>query len=325
MELHFKKPSKESRSAMCEAAMGIDYASNRGFDEVKLAQDKISEITGHEHVKVLNSGNSAILAAMSSFKDKILIPDQGGWTGFRNMAEFRGLEVIEVPTVLGIINSEVLEDTINKYKPEALFITSFAGYITEQPVKELFEICNDKGVILVEDASGGIGDKEKKLGNGNNAHVIVASTGSPKIVNVGSGGFISTNHNELFKKSKVILKTLKANPVTCAGISEEIKSAPQILSKTIEACIIFKKEFESAVHADKRGISVALETDNPKKIGYLLRQKLKADGRSIVTVCPRYERVMIDAVCLEIKNLDAQCLENDNINEIVQIIKGIID
>ena len=310
---------------MCEAAMSIDYASNRGFDEVKLAQDRISEITGHEQVKILNSGNSAILAAMNSFEDKILIPDQGGWTGFRNMAEFRGIEVIEVPTDLGIINPEVLEDTINKYNPEALFITSFAGYIAEQPVKELFEVCDDKGVILVEDASGGIGDKEKNLGNGEYAHVIVASTGSPKIVNVGSGGFISTNHNELFKKSKFILKTLKANPVTCAGISEEIKHASQILSKTIEACDIFKKGFESAVHADKRGISVALKVDNPKKIGYLLRQKLKADGRTIVTVCPRYERVMIDAVCLEIKNLDVQCLENDNLKEIIQIVKDVID
>ncbi|HEX3013398.1 MAG TPA: DegT/DnrJ/EryC1/StrS family aminotransferase [Methanobacterium sp.] len=325
MELHFKKPSKEARNAMCEAAMGIDYASNRGFEEVKLAQDRISEITGHEHVKVLNSGNSAILAAMNSFKDKILIPDQGGWTGFRNMAEFRGIEVIEVPTNLGIINPEVLEDIINENKPEALFITSFAGYIAEQPVKELFDVCDDKDVILVEDASGGIGDKAKNLGNGEHAHVIVASTGSPKIINVGSGGFISTNHKELFKESKVLLKTLKANPVTCAGISEEIKNAPQILSKTTESCSMLKKEFKSAVHSDKRGISVALRTDDPKKTRYLLRQELKADGRSIVTVCPRYERVMIDAVCLEIKNLDVQCLENDNLKEVVQIVKDVID
>ncbi len=325
LELHFKKPSKETRNAMCEAAKNIDYASNRGFDEIKLAHDAISKITGHEHVKTVNSGNSAILSAMNSFKDKILVPDQGGWTGFRNMAEFCGIEVVDVPTDLGIISPEVLEDTINKYKPEALFITSFAGYIAEQPVKELFEICDDNGVILVEDASGGIGDREKKLGNGEHAHVIVASTGSPKIVNVGNGGFISTNHNELFKESKVILKTLKASPVTCAGIAEEIKNASQILSKTTEACATLKKEFESAVHPDKRGISVALKTDDPKKTGYLLRQKLKADGRGIITVCPRYERVMVDAVCIEVKNLDMQSLENDNLEEIVQIVKEVID
>lgn len=323
MELYFKKPSKEARNAMCEAAIQIDHALNRGFDEVKLAQDKINEITGHEYAKTVNSGNSAILAAMSSFRGKILIPDQGGWTGFKDSAEFLGLETVEVPTELGIINPEILEDTINKHKPDALFLTSFAGYIAEQPVKELFEVCNDKNVILVEDASGGIGDK--KLGNGDHAHIIVASTGSPKIVNVGSGGFISTNDNEIFKKSKAILKTLKADPITCAGISEEIKNARLVLSKTIEACDIIKKEFKSAIHADKRGITVALKTDDPKKTGYILRQKLKADGRSIITVCPRYERVMIDAVCLEIKNLDVKCLENDTLNEIIQIVKEVID
>ena len=310
---------------MCEAAMYIDHASNRGFDEVKLAQDKISEITGHEHVKTVNSGNSAILAAMSSFKGKILVPDQGGWIGFKNIAEILGLEILEVPTELGITNPEVLEDTINKYEPDAFFITSFAGYIAEQPVKELFEVCDDKGVILVEDASGGIGDKEKKLGNGGHAHMIVASTGSPKIVNVGNGGFISTNDNEIFKKSKFIIKSLKADPVTCAGITEEIKNAPENLQKTINACNFIKNKLDSSIYCDKRGITVALKTDNPKKTGYLLRQKLKADGRNIITTCPRYDRILIDAVCLEIKNIDPRCLEKDTLKEMVEIIDGIID
>jgi glycine/serine hydroxymethyltransferase len=324
MDLYFKKPSKEARYAMSEAAMNIDYATNRGFKEIKLAQDRISNLTSHEHVKMVNSGNSAILTAMSAFKCKIMIPDQGGWTGFKNIAEFLGLETVEVPTELGIINPDSLEEYINKYNPEALFITSFAGYIAEQPVKEIYEVCEHNDVILVEDASGGIGDKKKRLSNGDHAHIIVASTGSPKIVNVGTGGFISTGDNDLFKRSKFILKTLRANPVTCAGIAEEVKNAPRVLSKNIKACNLIKKELKSAIYNDKRGISVAFKTDNPKKIGYKLRQMLNVEGRSIITTCPRYERVMIDAICIEIKNLDPSCLENERINELVQIIKAEI-
>ncbi len=324
MELYFKKSSIDARRAMCDAAIQIDHASQRGFNEFKLAQDNISEITRHEHVKIVNSGNSAILAAMSSFKGRILIPDQGGWTGFKNIAEFLGLEIIEVPTELGVINPEVLEDIIDKYKPEALFITSFAGYITEQPVTELFELCNTNGVILVEDASGGIGDEEGKLSNGDHAHVIVASTGSPKIINVGNGGFISTNDNEIFKKSKFILKTLKADPITCAGIFTEVNNASHVLSKTIEACHVIKKEFKSSINADKRGITVALKVDEPKKVGYLLRQKLNVEGRGIITVCPRYDRVIMNAVCIEVKNLDVQSMENDTLKEVIQIIDDII-
>ncbi|MBI5680439.1 MAG: DegT/DnrJ/EryC1/StrS family aminotransferase [Methanobacterium sp.] len=325
VDLNFKKPSERTRTIMLEAAINTDYASKRGTEYIKLAEIEISNITSHEHVKIVNSGNSAILAAMSNFKGKILIPDQGGWTGFKNTAEFLGLETLELPTELGVINPTVFAEYIQEYNPEAFFITSFAGYIAEQPIKELFEICNDNGVILVEDASGGIGDVERRLGNGDNSHIIVASTGSPKIVNVGNGGFISTNDNEFLKKSKFILKTLRADPVTCAGIAEEIRNASYISSKTIEACDIIKKELQSVIHPDKRGISIALKTDDPKKVGYLLRQRLQADRRSIITVCPRYERVMIDAICLEIKNLDPGCLEEDTINEIIQIVKGIIE
>jgi len=323
LKLYFKKTSKEARYAMCETAMCTDHASNRGFDEVKLAQNKISNLTNHEYVKIVNSGNSAILAVMSSFKCKILIPDQGGWIGFKNMAEFIGLETVKVPTELGIIDPEILEEFIDKYKPEALFITSFAGYIAEQPVKELFEVCDDKDVILVEDASGGIGDPQKKLANGDNAHIILASTGSPKIINVGNGGFISTSDNEIFKKNKNALKALKADPITCAGISEEIKKAPDALEKTVNACTFIKKKLNSSIYADKRGITVALKVDDPRKTGYLLRQKLKADGRSVITVCPNAERVTIPAVCLEIKNLDLECLENDTLKGIIQIVKDV--
>lgn len=306
---------------MCQTALNIDHASKRGFEEIKHAQDQISNLTNHDHVKIVNSGNSAILGVMGAFKGRIMIPDQGGWIGFKNIAEFLGLKIIEVPTRLGILDPEVVTDVIDKYNPEAFFITSFAGYIAEQPVKELFKVCDDSGVFLVEDASGGIGDKKKLVGNGEHAHVIVASTGSPKIVNVGNGGFISTDHDEIFKRNKTILNILKADPITCTGISVEIKNASSILSKTITGCDFIKKEFKSTIYPDKRGITVALEADEPKKLGYLLRNRLNVEGRSIITVCPRYERVMVDAVCLEIKNLDISCLEKDNLHEIIQIIK----
>jgi len=325
LELRFIRPSIEARKAMSEAAMNVDFATNRGFELIQLAKDKISSLTNHENVKVVKSGNSAILVAMSLFKGKIMIPDQGGWMGLKNIAQFLGLETLEIPTELGIINPEVLNEFIDKNNPKALFITSFAGYIAEQPIKEIYEVCEDKNVVLVEDASGGIGDKEKKLSNGDHAHIILASTGSPKIVNVGSGGFISTNEKEFFKKNKFILKSLMADPVTCAGIAEEIKNATDSLSNTIKASDSIKKEFKSAIHSDKRGISVAFKTDEPKEIAFKLRKRFNVEGRSILTVCPTYNRVTIDAVCLEVKNIDLRCLENKKIKEICRIIESVID
>jgi hypothetical protein len=351
LDLFYRRPSKNTREAMCRAAMNLKHMPGGRYEEMTTAEKGIINTTGHDHVKIVNSGNSAILAVMSTFKGKILIPDQGGWTGFKKMAEFLGIETKEVSTELGVMDTNILAESIKNNSPEALFITSFAGYTAEQPVREIYEVCDDLGVTLVEDASGSLGDETGKLASGKHAHVIVASTGAPKTVNVGSGGFISTNDEKILGNAKNILKTLKSDPVTCAGITEEIKNATNILSKTLEACEFLKKELKkefdleedlvknekndikndmkkdfskNILHADKRGINIAISTDNPKKTGYELRKSLKVQGGNIVTVCPRYERIMADAVCIEIKNLDVKCLGHENLNEIIQIIKKTV-
>ena len=109
MELQFKKTSEEARKAMCQAAVNIDHASQRGFEEIKLAQDQISKFTNHDHVKIVNSGNSAIFGIMSAFKGRIMIPDQGGWIGFKNIAEFLGLKTTEVQTRRGSLILKLLQ------------------------------------------------------------------------------------------------------------------------------------------------------------------------------------------------------------------------
>lgn len=323
LELLYKRPSKEARMAMCNAAMSIDHAAGR-TEYIRTAEDSVSNITGHKHVKIVNSGNSAILSVMSTFNNKILIPDQGGWIGFKNIAKFLGIEALLVPTNLGIIDPDVLINIIEDKNPEALFLTSFAGYIGEQSIKQIYKTCNENGVTLVEDASGAVGDKKKRLANGNHAHVILASTGYPKIINVGNGGFISTDDNKILKSAKTILKIVKADSITCAGISAEIKNASQTLSGTVKACKFLKKELEYSIHKDKRGITIALPVNDPQKVGYELRKKLNVEGRNIITICPRYERINANAVCVEIKNLDLRCLKLENLEEIVQIIKETI-
>jgi hypothetical protein len=142
---------------------------------------------------------------------------------------------------------------------------------------------------------------------------------------VGSGGFISTNENDFFNKKNFILKTLRADPFTCAGIAEEIKNAPHIFYSTIKSCNLIKEEFESSIHKEKRGISAAFVTDNPKEIAYELRERFNAEGRSIITVCPTYNRIKINAVCFEVKNIDPAYLENKKIKEICRIIGEVID
>jgi hypothetical protein len=326
MELFYRRPSSETRKAMSKAALNLRHIPGGRYEEVSSAEESIKKFTGHEQVKIVNSGNSAILSVMSAFKGPIMIPDQGGWVGFKKMAEFIGLETVYFPTELGVVKIEILENFIEKFNPDALFITSFAGYMAEQPLKDIYRVCDDMGVVLVEDASGGIGDSRGRLGNGAHAHVIVASTGSPKTVNVGNGGFISTNDPKLIG-SKTILNIMKADPITCAGIAAEIKNAPQILSKTSAACRFLKSklmEFREVLHCEKMGLNIAIPDENPKKLGYKLRKGFDVHGGSIITVCPNYNRVKINAVCIEIKNLDTKCMTNENMDYIIQTLKDLI-
>ncbi|MDD1764017.1 MAG: DegT/DnrJ/EryC1/StrS family aminotransferase [Methanobacteriaceae archaeon] len=323
IQLKAKIPSSEASQAICKAAKDLCSVHHDPNEELKAAEDSIKNLTGHDHVKIVNSGNSAILSVMSTLKGAILIPDQGGWSGFEKMASFLGLETKELGTNLGIIEPEILVEELDNNRAEALFLTSFAAYTAEQPIKEIYKVCEEEDVLLVEDASGSLGDPTKKLAWGKQAHVILASTGSPKMVNAGSGGFFSTNRADLVSDSKKIHKTLRASPLTCASIKVEIKSAAQSFSKTVDACKFLKNELNTAFHRDKRGVNVCLATEDPKKFAYQLRTHIEVVGGGMITICPRYERLMQPALCLEIKNLDLRCLSREKLEGMVEVVNGI--
>jgi dTDP-4-amino-4,6-dideoxygalactose transaminase len=325
LKLIFKKPSNETQKAMSKAALN-PFVGRGKNPQIKSAEEKIQELTGHEYVKLVNSGNSAILAVMNALEGPFILPDQGGWSGFKKMAQILDKNVIFVPTEKGIIYPDLLEEYLKNLTvtPSALFLTSFAGYTAEQPLKELYDICSENGVLLIEDASGSVGDPLKKLCNGQQAHVIIASTGSPKTVNVGNGGFISTDKNEIFQKSGFLLKTLKADAITAAGMIEESENASSNLIKTIDACDYLKKNIPNTYHSDKRGINVIISSMDPKTHSRILREKINVEGRSIITTCPLYDRLKEKAVCLEIKNLDTLCLSKENLKDIIDVVRTII-
>lgn len=333
MNLKFKKPSKETQMAMAKVASGEDNQ-----DYQKFAEDKLVNIVNHKYAKLVNSGNSAIFSAMNSIDGAILIPDQGAWNGFKQIANFLNKNLITVKTNQGLIDLDYLNESIisssenniidldDENNKSALFLTSFAAYTAEQDIKEISDIIHKNNMVLVEDASGAIGDWENKLVNGTYSDIIIGSTGSPKIVNVEDGGFITTNDNSLFDKSRLLLKTNKASNITACGIYNELDFAQENLEKTIDSCLYLKEKIENETgfevfHKDKRGINVIIKTDDPKSLSYKLRQEFVLDSHGMITKCPNYNRLKEKAVALEIKNLDISCLDIDNLDSIVEALK----
>ena len=120
------------------------------------------------------------------------------------------------------------------------------------------------------------------------------------------------------------MSCLKADPITCAGIASEIENAPYILSKTMETCRFLKSQindFREVLHENKQGLNIGVPDKSPKKLGYQLRKGLTVHGGGIITVCPNYNRVKLNSVCIEIKNLDVKCMTPENLQGIIQILK----
>ena len=146
-------------------------------------------------------------------------------------SKFLNKNIITLKTDLGLINPNYI-DNLEIKENSALIFTSFAGYTAEQDTKSISKYCKDNNITTIEDASAGIGDKKHVLGNGKYSDIIIASTGSPKIINVGSGGFIATSNPDIFTETTIPQKLSKTNEIICSGIDSEIDNVGEKLEVT---------------------------------------------------------------------------------------------
>ena len=301
---------------MSEVAKGnVD----KNFEESCIA--KIRDLTTKEHVKMTSSGNNSIFIALSAITGDIIIPDQGGWHGFKQIAKFLDKNIVTLKTDAGLINTDYL-DELEISEGSALIFTSFAGYTAEQDIKSIVSYCKDNSITTIEDASAGIGDSENRLGC--RSDIILASTGSPKIINVGSGGFIATDDDDVFTRTSLPQKLSKTTEIICSGIDNEIDNVSKNLELSLNATKHVKKHIPNTLHENKRGINVIIPHENSKSICWDLKKTLTTDKSGIITTCPNYNRVKQKAICIEIKNLDYACLEKENLNMIIDEVNSLL-
>ena len=318
MIFEFKTPSDKTKKIMSDVASG--KLENTDFESE--CENKICEITNAESSRITSSGNNSIFVALSSIKGDIIIPDQGGWHGFKQIAKFLGKDIITLKTDLGLINPDDIDD-LEFRDNSALIFTSFAGYTAEQDVKSISKYCRNNGIVTIEDASAGIGDEKKLLGNCKYSDIIIASTGQPKIINVGSGGFIATNDENLFSETSLPLKLSKTNEIISSGIHEELKSVSNNLQLTLNATDYLKKYMSNVIHADKRGVNLIIREDDVKEKTWQLKKELPINKSGFINRCPNYNRVKTKAISIEIKNLNYNCLEKEYLNEIINAVNNL--
>ena len=310
----FKSSSNKTLKIMSEVAKG-----NVKKDYEKSCIEKIRNLTTKENVKITSSGNNSIFIALSAIEGDIIIPDQGGWHGFKQIAKFLNKNIITLKTDSGLIYPDYL-DELEINNDSALIFTSFAGYTAEQDIKSINQYCRKNNILTIEDASAGIGDIENNLGC--KSDIIIASTGSPKMINVGSGGFIATDNDEILKKTSLPQKLSKTSQIICSGIDSEIEKVKENLEVSLNATNHVKKHIPNTLHKEKRGLNVIIPHDDAKSISWNLKKSLTTDKSTIITTCPNYNRVKQKAICIEIKNLDYKCLKNEYLDIIIDTVNN---
>ncbi|NQU78320.1 DegT/DnrJ/EryC1/StrS family aminotransferase [Candidatus Woesearchaeota archaeon] len=265
----------------------------------------LSGLTGHKHVKLVHRGNAAILCALFitkkiNPKPFVLIPDQGGWISFKTYPKMLGFDIRTVKTNRGVID---LIDLEKKAESGAAFIvTSFAGYFAEQPMKYISTICRRYGCLLIEDASGALGDAE--LCDGDYSDIIVGSFGKWKPINIEYGGFISVGKKEYFTEANEIFSTTNHYPEYSQLLSK-LGSAKQNLLKMVDRAEKVKQELSNKfpdlkiIHRDLRGVNVIIRYLNNSE-----KDMVKAyceNNKFEFVECPNYIRLDEDAISIELK------------------------
>lgn len=261
--------------------------------------------TGHPHVKIVNRGNAAIFCALSIVKRMnpkpfILIPDQGGWISFRTYPKMLGFETKTVKTNRGLIDLIDLEKKAET--GAALIYTSFAGYFAEQDTKYIYNICKEKGCVVIEDASGAVGDET--LCKAANADIIVGSFGHWKVVDANYGGFISTANPEYFEAATEAF-SMTNHYHNFTVLLKKLEKAPARIKKLMALAAKVKKELAKLnpklkiMHPERRGLNVVVRfADDAEKNQILEYCERKKHAH---VVCPNYTRLEEDAISIELK------------------------
>ncbi len=174
---------------------------------VKKLEKKVAQIFGKKYGLMVNSGSSANLLALSSFKFKkggeVITPSL---TFATTVAPIYQLGL--VPHFIGAVENKFLADpeqiekSINK-KTVAIMIPNLLGNIADW--KKINKIAKKYDLKIIEDSADTIGYTVNKKNTGNLSDITTNSFYASHIINgAGSGGIACFNDYKLYQHAKLL-------------------------------------------------------------------------------------------------------------------------
>ena len=175
--------------------------------KVKTLEKKVSEIFGKKYGLMVNSGSSANLLALSSFKFKkgseIITPNL---TFSTTVAPIYQLGLI--PHFVGVeenkflTNTNQIEKCINN-KTVALMIPNLLGNVANWKI--IYKIAKKHNLKIIEDSADTIGYTFNKKNLGRYSDITTNSFYASHIINgAGTGGIVCFNDYKLYERAKLL-------------------------------------------------------------------------------------------------------------------------
>lgn len=173
---------------------------------------KVSELerllckyTGAKHAIAVSNGTAALhcacMAAGISPGDEV-ITTPITFAASANCAVYCGAKPVFAdinPHTYNIAPESIRSHITSKTK--AVVAVDFTGQVVE--IEEIRQICDEYGLIFIEDAAHSIGSKYNGVMVGNLADITTFSFHPVKTVTAGEGGAVLTNRDDLFKKANL--------------------------------------------------------------------------------------------------------------------------
>lgn len=262
----------------------------------------IKELTGHPFSEIVLRGNSAIKSALSILPEKstILIPEEGGWLSYQTIPTELGLNMETVQCHDARISLNHLQEKLASKRYAALLYQNPGGYCADQPMKEIYALCQKNKAMVILDVSGSIGTK---LCDGHQTDILVGSFGRWKLIDAQGGGFISAKDKTAWEKIVPHLEIL--NDEKLLGIiaqkADNLQTRIKFLMEKTKAVVIDLSGFNIIYSSEVGGVVVVKFTTDVEKekiIKYCQEQQLPWRD------CPRYIRLNAKAISIELKQLE---------------------
>ena len=175
--------------------------------EIEEFEKIVSQYVGTKYAVAFNSGTSALHATMIAIDlkpgEEVITPS------FTFIATCNAPLFVRARPVFADIEEETFgldpASVLEKIGPKTRAVMPIHyGGMPCKHIEELRKICEEKGLILIEDAAESLGARINGKPVGSFGHAAILSFCGNKVITTGEGGMVLTNSGEMYEKLKLI-------------------------------------------------------------------------------------------------------------------------